>query len=169
MPEIDRLENAIKAHFEILGCKDGKRSDAVKELISKKMGELIEPIDRCIMTANTRAHSVKLEGQEERQKQVAAAEESLEALKKEIADGTITAERFKEVAFEAMIARRATYPLEGENPWDTVEPEDALLDDADPYSFSIWDSVVEPLQDALPALHQLACEDWEDAPAEEDE
>lgn len=167
MPEIDRLNNAIDAHFEILGCKDGKRSEALKELISKKLTELVEPVERCVMTAVTRIYSVKLEDQKARRQQVIEAEEAVEALKKEITDGTVTAERFKEVAFQAMIARRATYSLVGELPWDTVDPADALQDDNDPWSFSIFDSVVEPIQDALPALHQLACEDWEDAPEPE--
>jgi hypothetical protein len=169
MPEIDRLHNAISAHFEILGCKDGKRSEAMAELYGKKLTELLEPVDRCVMTATTRAFSVKLEDQEACQKRVEAAQESVDALKQEITDGTVTPERFKAVAFEAMIARRATYPLEGETPWDKLDPEEALLDDDDSYSFSIWDSVVEPIQDALPALHQLACEDWEDTPTEKEE
>jgi len=182
MSEIDRLHHAIEAHFEIMGVKPGiKRSAAMRKLIGEQIVKLVEPLDRCIMMANMRVGSLIQEHQMKRRFEevpekltamrefVAESERRVEAAKEKCSEGTITIDEFKEVVFDAMTARRATYPLDGEQPWDPErDPREALLDDDDIHSFAIWDTVVEPLQEALPALHQLACEDWKDENADDD-
>jgi len=175
MPEIDRLNNAIDGHFEMFGGKDGRKAGDISKLYMEKIAELVEPVDRCLMMASMRVHGTRPENEEHREvlkgqaKVVEEAQKALDGLRAEIKEGKVTAQRFKDVTFQVMVARRATYPLVGESPWDTVTPEDALNDDNDVHSFAIWDSVVEPIQEKLPALHQLACEDWEDTPEEEDD
>lgn len=76
-------------------------------------------------------------------------------------DKVLSADNFKTAATLAMVARRALLPLDGEQPWDPpIDPAVALRDDDDPYSFSIFDTLVEPIQDLLPPLYQLSTEGW---------
>lgn len=73
----------------------------------------------------------------------------------------ITAANFKDAVRHAMVARRATFPLPGAQPWDPdQDPADALRNDDDIYSFSIFDEFVDPLVDMLPPLYQLGTEGW---------
>ena len=74
-------------------------------------------------------------------------------------DKVLTADNFKLAAELAMIARRSLYPLDGENPWDEKrDPKEALYDPDDIYSFGIFDTFVEPIQELLPPLYRLAAE-----------
>lgn len=78
-------------------------------------------------------------------------------------DKVLTAANFKQAAELAMIARRALYPLDGENPWDEKrDPREALFDPDDIYSFGIFDTFVEPIQELLPPLYRLATEGWDE-------
>jgi hypothetical protein len=82
-------------------------------------------------------------------------------------DKVLTAANFKKAAELAMVARRSLHPLDGESPWsEPIDVMDALRNDDDPYSFSIFDSIVDPIQDLLPPLYQLATEGW--VPSEEE-
>ena len=85
-------------------------------------------------------------------------------------DKVLTAANFKQAAELAMIARRAQYPLDGENPWDApIDPKVALYDPDDIYSFGIFDTFIDPIQELLPPLYRLAAEGWSDEEDEEDE
>lgn len=173
MPEIDRVNNAIDAHFEIIGGDQSKKVGDIKMLHVEKLLKLSEPIERCIYLAEVRVggqlqhkyrfgSEISAEDEALRQR-IEAAKASVEKLKAEIAKGNGSPDRFKTVIEEVMVARRAGYPLTNPDvPWETPTPEEALHNDNDPHSFSIFDSLVEPIQDLLPPLHQLACEDWED-------
>ena len=174
MPEIDRVKNAIGAHFEIIGGDQSKKVGDIKMVHNEKLMQLVEPIERCIFMAETRwgakmakrsqGRPIEITVEEEALRvQIEAAKAEVEKLKEIVQEGNASAELFLATAETVMVARRATYPLENPDaPWSPPTAEKALHDDNDIHSFAIFDSLVEPIQELLPPLHQLAVEDWED-------
>lgn len=80
-------------------------------------------------------------------------------------DKVLSASNFKLAAELAMIARRAQYPLDGASPWDDkIDPKVALYDPDDIYSFGIFDTFIDPIQELLPPLFRLASEGWTEGP-----
>lgn len=161
MSEIERVNLSIDAHFEVYGSP---------EKHPEEMGELVEAITLCALSAYARVESNKqaeqwgqdpVEMHPDAERLIEEATKFLDTLKEAAEDQTAT--NYKVAAEKAMVARRATYPLKRETPWaETISPKDALHDDDDPFSWSIFDTVVEPIQKLLPPLYQLAAEGWKE-------
>lgn len=167
MTEIDRVNAVIDAFFDASGEED--------------VTGLVDAIDRTLMTARMRSYELeahsgryyvdKMEN-ENFIKSVDALEEELQDLKVNLPKDRDTMKaRFKDITFKAMAAKRATFPLTNPDcPWETITPEQALADDDDMYSFAIFDTQAEAIQELSPVLYQLACEaDCYDGDGEQDD
>jgi hypothetical protein len=159
--EINRVWNAIDAHLDCYG-------DPQKHV--QEFGELAGAMTRTVFLARTRlADRCKVERRRPTEEEIALDKrcEELGAALSLIGDHEQDvprdAEAIKALAKEALVCRRATYPLDPpkETPWDDPPtPEEALEDDADMYSFAIYDDMIDPIYKLLPPLYKLAVEDF---------
>jgi len=198
MAELDRVFNTIDAHFACYGNMTKHREPMQKLsdiLVATAMGayarlisleredkkikskKVVDAINSAMLAVRTLDGAVKSGDGTVVMAEVFKAEGySDKDIKKRGAKlnpfpgqtNLVNASNFKEAARLAMVARRALYPLNGEQPWSAPkDAELALRDDDDAYSFSIFDSIVDPLMDMLPPLYQLSVESW--VPSEEEE
>ena len=155
MAEIDRVNGVIDAFFDASGQED--------------VNELVQAIERTLMTAKMRSYEVEAsEGRyylskmenKEFVEHVEGLEENLKSLAANLPKTRNEMKQaFRDITFRAMAAKRATYPLHHpECPSISRSPEEALLDDDDAYSFAIFDTQAEAIQELAPPLYQLACE-----------
>ena len=150
MPEIDRVYSAITAFFESSG--------------EVKPQDLSDAVGHCILDAYRRFLELRMEDGD-LSEEIIKIRIDLEALIADMpADRSEKIAAFKEISRRAMLARRATYPLvDRERPWESLTPEEALNDETDAFSFSIFDSLADKISALAPALYQLAVEgDWEE-------
>jgi len=71
---------------------------------------------------------------------------------------------FRDLAVEAMTARRAILPLNHPTRRHrTIEPKDALFNDDDQFAFAIYDTLADEISECLPDLQKLAVEVFWDA------
>lgn len=194
MPEIDRVNNVIESHFKVYGDprKHPKEMAQLADQIDrcawmaeiryaeKKMDDegIANLIREAQATISVLKNATEDHTMEHTIADILAQAAGPGAAPPPVPPGfspgattadILTAEAFKAAAEKAMTARRATYPLDGDTPWEKKDPRDALYDDDDIHSWAIFDSMIEPIQELLPPLYQLACEDYEDPPKETDE
>jgi len=151
MAEINRVYTAVEAFFDASGIE--------------KIEELVGIIDKTIGKAERRlAETMRDHTKESFNAQKARVEEAkatlksaTEALTPGDKPGNILL--FQQAVKEAMMVRRAGYPLK--NPEASylpdLTPEEALMSD-DSYAFAIFDTLSEDIQFVLPALYGLAME-----------
>lgn len=152
MAEINRVYTAVEAFFDASG--------------REKIDELGGIIGATARKAERRIHEKAREFGRERFEKL---QKDYDAFNERLTEAvgncpTISKEEnikiFQKLAKDAMVLRRATYPLN--NPEASylpdLEPEEALMDDNDTYAFAIFDTLAEDIQFILPALFGLACE-----------
>lgn len=153
MAEIDRVYGAIRAFFNASGAD--------------QVALLAKPIESCIERASRRSAEMRTTN-EEILNLTKTAESSLKKLLEALpTDRETLIQRFSEVAEQAMVARRANYPIENPDaPWALPTPREALLNDEDAYAFAIFDTLADEISELLPSLYRLAVEgSWEDSVA----
>lgn len=192
MAEIDRVNLSIDAHFKVYGdprkhpkemgelahtlvkcvCASTARAVAQarenKTEVPEKVREMIEQAEgaaRVLQSATEDSTmTAKIEDilTQHGWSKADAADAAKNPFQGQTCDKVLTADNFKKAAELAMVARRALYPLDGENPWDEPrDPKEALYDDDDIHSWSIFDTFVEPIQELLPPLFRLSTEGWD--------
>lgn len=155
-----RLYNTVDRTELYRAVRDGKTMDdildpSVKALVTDAL-DSIRVLDEAVKSAafgGTVESIVRAHGTKDEQDDILAR------LSLPNSATAICPENFKDAARKALVARRAQFPLDGETPWaPSIDPEDALQDDDDVYSFGIIDGMMDPIQAMLPPLYQLGVE-----------
>jgi len=66
---------------------------------------------------------------------------------------------FRELAIDAMVARRSILPLNNPVPWKApLDPRAQLFDDDDQFSYAVYDTLADEIGELQPDLQNLAIE-----------